>query len=318
MEAQQELNSLFRTAVGCSVCFQDGTLQRSFIDIAHPRLIGADYWTATPRILVLMINPGQGSDDESHREQAKRIRAFGAGQAVLTEIFRTQRNDLGNWGKGRFLAFYCGSLGLHVDELAFANVAWCGTKGNQYPRRMLDECFRRHTAALVRLLAPNFILASGASVHPFKGLLEAVAPAARVICAPHYAHRNGGEYEEHEARRIRAELGMAGEGGPAPAGPAVHHSDSGGVVVPLPRGKAIAQPPVRRVGQFNPAARIVVLQREYPFKGMRAEIWGCMDDGLTVEEFSSRVKRLGPKYLNGAGDLKIYLEKGLIAIHDLK
>ena len=50
--------------------------------------------------------------------------------------------------------------------------------------------------------------------------------------------------------------------------------------------------------------------------GARPQASRCMADGITVQEFSTRVKRLGPKYLNGMGDLKIYLEKRLIRLSE--
>ena len=89
--------------------------------VRQPRFIGKNYWTCHRKILLLMINPGQGRDDEAHRRGAALIREFGDGRNNLDVIFQTQRDDLQNWG--RFMHFYCDRLHLSVDDLALANVA---------------------------------------------------------------------------------------------------------------------------------------------------------------------------------------------------
>jgi hypothetical protein len=151
-----------------------------------------------------MINPGEGRNDENHRHGAERIRAFGSGLDILDEIFQSQWNDLPNWG--RFTSFYSGSLKLQVDDIALANVAWCSTVGDEYPAWMLNRCFNQHTAPLVRLLNPDVILLSGSKLRRFRAALRLVAPSARVILTPHYAHREGSEYQQNQAQRILGEL----------------------------------------------------------------------------------------------------------------
>jgi hypothetical protein len=207
MEPQQELNQIFRAAIDCNACFEDGSrLKRSFIDVAQPRLIGKNYWTCPVKILVLMINPGQGRNDDNHRQGATQIRALGSGQDLIEEIFQNQRKDLLNWGN--FMGFYEKLLGLRIDDLALANVAWCSTAGDQYPASMLKECFSRHTAPLVKVLAPDAILLSGSNIRQFGTKLKYVSPKARIVLTPHYANRESREYNELHARRICAELGM--------------------------------------------------------------------------------------------------------------
>jgi hypothetical protein len=211
MRLQQELVDLCRNAVGCNECFKDGsTLKRSFIGIPHPRAIGENYWTSQCKILVLMINPGKGRDDAAHRQATERIRAFGSGANILGEIFQRQLDDLPNWG--RFVPFFCDKLGLQVDDIALANVAWCSTVRDKYPAWMLDKCFKLHTERLVKLLNPDAILLSGSNIHRFVASLKRAAPSARIILAPHYAHREGREYEETQVKRIRTELEEAGNG----------------------------------------------------------------------------------------------------------
>jgi len=205
----KEVNERFRNATRCNSCFEGGIrVERSFIDVPQPRLIGRKYWGRKKRILLLLINPGSGSNrrdtgDETHRNL---IHLFRSGQGTIESIFSHQRGDIQNWGK--FVSFYCGSLGLYIDDLAIVNVAWCGTVGDKYPTRMLENCFARHTAHLIQLLDPGVILIGGIAIHVFAKDIQTVAPKARLILTPHYAHREGAAFEQKEAQRIRAELAM--------------------------------------------------------------------------------------------------------------
>jgi hypothetical protein len=206
-----ELTALYRRATDCSWCFeQNGVenkqLSRSFVDVAQPRFIGEGYWASQKKVLVLLINPGSGagrrdSADDTHRDL---IQLFGRGQGSIEAVFDHQRSDIDNWG--RFTSFYCAGIGLSVDTLALANVAWCGTVGDQYPSWMLTECFSRHGADLVQFLHPSIVLISGSSIRRFRKAVQAIAPQARLILTPHYAHREGKVFEENETQRIRAEL----------------------------------------------------------------------------------------------------------------
>src|SRR5262249_38324031 len=74
-----------------------------------------------------------------------------------------------NWGirQGRFMKFYLDGLNLELDEVAFANVAWCSTAGNRYPPDMLKLCFAKHTRQLLKGLDPEVVLLSGSQVHSF-------------------------------------------------------------------------------------------------------------------------------------------------------
>jgi len=116
------------------------------------------------------------------------------------------------WGNppGRFTRFYIDGFGLKLEEVAFANVAWCGTARNRYPRTMLDRCFERHTAPLlVDLLRPNVIIASGGPTNRFAKQAATLIPGIRVIKGLHYAHRKGRVAEKRELLRIRSELAKA-------------------------------------------------------------------------------------------------------------
>jgi hypothetical protein len=111
--------------------------------------------------------------------------------------------DCSQW---RFRQSYSEDLGLDYEDLAFANIAWCGTLDNRYPRRMLDKCLSRHTGPLLHILEPEVVLLSGQSTHRFKGCIEERLPQARVICMWHFAHRKGEAAWARECRRVKAAL----------------------------------------------------------------------------------------------------------------
>ncbi len=100
------------------------------------------------------------------------------------------------WGRGRFLPFYKDLLGLPsvnklLDVAAFANIAWCATRGDRYPGQMLDECYSRHTENLLSVLKPDMVVLSGVPVHAFYTRIERLLPKARIRRAYHYANRRG-------------------------------------------------------------------------------------------------------------------------------
>lgn len=205
MEQQQELLQMFRTAIQCNVCFEDSGLSRGHIKVAHPRPIGPRYLASLMKILVLMINPGKGRSDQDHRDGETRLRAFANGQALIEEVFHSQRVDFHNWGRGRFLSFYEG-LGLDLDEVALVNLAWCSEMHDKHPAWMLNQCLKRHTAPLLQALNPDVILLSGGDLQAFTHQLAAICPKARILPTLHFSNRESRDFVEEQGQLIRAEL----------------------------------------------------------------------------------------------------------------
>jgi hypothetical protein len=137
---------LIREAVNCRECFRLREVKDPFISVAQPRSIGPRYWASSLRVVVLMLNPGQSRASTAARGFLDNIGLFRDGRMDIQEIFRGQREVMPSWGNGRFGAFYLDGLGLTLDEIAFVNVAWCATAGNEYPGSMLRRCFAAHTA----------------------------------------------------------------------------------------------------------------------------------------------------------------------------
>lgn len=200
-----DVERLARTAVACSVCFETLGLTRTRVAHAQPRWIGADYWHSRPRVAFLLLNPGSGEsrNDRMDVRLNRLLEEYAAGTRPLEDVLAHEREDMPNWGRGRFLKFYSSHLGLRLDRIAFLNVAWCSTKGNVFPDKMLAECFARHTLPLLRILQPDLLLLSGPKTRSFQAEIAAVLPAARVEPMMHYAHREGAAAEAAEIQRVK-------------------------------------------------------------------------------------------------------------------
>ena len=188
-------DKICKSAVQCRDCFKDQYLKvkASYIDIAQPRYIGVNYFTAHPRILVLMINPAKGVDPAT----LNLLREYSSGKLNLVDLFEHQADAMRYWNKD-FEGFYFHKIGLIKEETAFANVAWCSTEDNKYPSRMLERCFRKHTKPLIDSLKPDLILLSGSTTYKFDRFKD-----IQTIKTLHYAHRKGHHAENAEMSRIR-------------------------------------------------------------------------------------------------------------------
>lgn len=201
----EALEPLFRDACGCRVCFQGSRLKAPLIDIAQPRWIGPQYWGASRRVVIMMLNPGGGESrsDGADAECRRLLTEFRDGRGTVDAVFRHQARDIPRWGRGRLASFYLRGLGLHLKDIAMANVAWCATSGNKYPGHMLNECFNRHTEQLLSVLRPQVVLLSGSTIHRYGQRIQSVVPDAKVVNMMHYAHREGAQAERAELERLR-------------------------------------------------------------------------------------------------------------------
>jgi hypothetical protein len=198
------IQHLSRKAASCDICFKEGWVDRSFVDVAQPRWVGSRYWESSFRVVILMLNPGQGKKKKPPVESKKLLQSFRDGGDSLDAVLKYQREGMKSWGKppGRFLNFYCDGLGFDLEEIAFVNVAWCATEGNRYPKKMLDCCFSRHTAGLLEILEPSVVLASGVKTRGYAAGLH----GTRVIRLIHHAHRKGNDVQTKELDRVKKEL----------------------------------------------------------------------------------------------------------------
>ena len=222
-----QFKNLCHQAVKCRDCFNGSIpkIKSPGFDIAQPRWIGKKYWVAKKRILVLTINPGKSAakedPDKTALEELRKFRKSGDGHK-LREILAAQRADMPRWGArgknteekpGRFLEFYREKMGLKIDEgeVAFGNIAWCAAvkrdKNNKWvnasPKKMLDECYKKHTSKLLKILEPDIVILSGSGAYTKK--IREVLPKCKgkVISTFHYAHRKGNSKEGNKLKRVR-------------------------------------------------------------------------------------------------------------------
>lgn len=205
---KRAFEGLVRDVIECRRCFELRDVKAPVIDVAQPRSVGPKYWTSQCRIAVVMLNPGQSGDNDQARDFVRHVRLFQSRKMLLDTILAGQREVMPTWGRpsGRFGAFFVQGLGLSLDEVAFANVAWCATAGNNYPPTMLRRCFSEHTGALLKVLDPAVVILSGTTVYRFDSEIRELLPSATLVRSLHYAHRKGRDVQRREATRVRAEL----------------------------------------------------------------------------------------------------------------
>lgn len=205
MMAQDEFERIARDAVGCRRCFSECGVKASSVTFAQPRWVGPLYWSASRRVVLMLLNPGNGGRTSvgANAELQQLLSGFRNGSVPIQAIMEHQRDGFPRWGRGRMAKFYLEGLGLSMAEVAFANVAWCATEGNRYPDEMLDKCFHLHTRGLLNLLRPTIVLLSGSGTHRFEQEIEHGNHSLRVIPMLHYAHRKGRDAQAEELARVR-------------------------------------------------------------------------------------------------------------------
>jgi hypothetical protein len=205
IKEQRSFVKLVRETIECRECFRLGEVSAPFINVAQPRSVGPKYWDSSCRVAILMINPGRSPKNSAGAKTFLRvIKKFRAGTMELQTILQGQREAMERWG--RFKGFYIDGLGLDFADIALANVAWCATKENTYPRKMLKRCFMAHTGPLLQLLRPDVVIASGKSTHAFADDICRLLPTTTVIKTLHYSHRKRHAAEEADLKRLRSVL----------------------------------------------------------------------------------------------------------------
>jgi len=202
---------IFRNSMRCHKCFEQQLVEASFIDIAQPRWIGPNYFSAVMRIALVLLNPGAGNTPKKMKSDEPFLQLlydYRNGKIGLANFFSFQRQHMLNWGTpaGRFVRFYIHGMGLELNSIALANIAWCANLRNKWPRTILSQCFQLHTIKLLQIINPNIIVLSGSATHCFSGEILRILPNCRLVKTLHYAHREGQEREQEEFRRVRYEI----------------------------------------------------------------------------------------------------------------
>lgn len=210
--AEQPALDVMRSAVGCNHCFETiSSLERVPLGLPKPRWIGSRYGDACPRVVIVLLNPGDGTrlGEEWNRRERKHFDAFfdNGDYDQVRDYFRIRRGEeLNRMTSAKpVFSWYESVFGLVFEEIAQINMAWCASKGNMY-QQMLQPCFERHTRRLLQALEPHVVLLSGANVHRFQRPIEHLLPGVDVRQTLHYAHRNGKQAEAEEGAKVRAWL----------------------------------------------------------------------------------------------------------------
>jgi hypothetical protein len=207
-----ELRPVVTDALRCRVCFRDYNLRSGRIDIAQVKWVGPNYLASSTKLMVIMINPGSGESraDSADERLSMLLHRLQSDWSHLDDVFDHQRRDMRNWSEGKFWSFFVDGLKLDLDKTAFANIAWCSTKGNEHPAQMLNTCFHRHTGRLIQILLPDVVLLSGKSAYGFEGRIKGVVPNARIVRGWHQSSRRSKVDIDKEIRRVRLELASYG------------------------------------------------------------------------------------------------------------
>ncbi len=210
--AEQRALDVMRSAVGCNHCFDTtSNLERVPLGLPKPRWIGSRYGHACPRVVIVLLNPGDGTrlGEEWNRRERKHFDAFfdNGDYDQVRDYFRIRRGEeLNRMTSAKpVFSWYESVFGLVFEEIAQINMAWCASKGNRY-QQMLQPCFQRHTGRLLQALEPHAVLLSGANVHKFQRPIEHLLSGVDVRQTLHYAHRKGQQAEAEEGAKVRAWL----------------------------------------------------------------------------------------------------------------
>lgn len=207
----QPIEAFFHESVKCRKCFVQGLAESAFIDVAQPRWIGPKYFNASVKVVIISLNPGAGNRIDKQRLNVlfrQVLHDYRAGRKTRQDLFAFQRQCIPLWGTppGRFVRFYMEGMGLTLDKVALANIAWCAAAKNKWSRSMLSQCFHLHTGKLISAIRPDVTILSGLGTHKYATEIEQLVPRCRAVCTLHYAHRKNRGAERAELQRVSNEI----------------------------------------------------------------------------------------------------------------
>jgi hypothetical protein len=201
-----------RKAVGCSYCFVNeratewGRLPERPADrkddVAVPPWVGEHYWDATPRVVVMMLNPGHATADHKlmRRDLGHNLRD----RTITYEDYNKQLIKLvPQWGFGAVLR-WLQAIELEIGTIAFLNMALCAVANDKYFSQLFETCFAQHTRAFLVTLAPDVVILCGKrELAPYANAIESLGP--KVLLTWHYRPMNT-TAGKAELQRVRREL----------------------------------------------------------------------------------------------------------------
>jgi len=207
---RNKVDNIFKKAMDCHTCFDNGVAERALIDLAQPRWIGRRYFNVHPKVIIVTLNPGAGNSPEKRELNSsflQILRDYKNDKKSLQELFDFQGNYIPKWGNpsGKFLKFYT-KMGLEMENIVLANVAWCADAKNKWSTKMLATCFNKHTKELIEIINPDIAILSGSGTHKFDKKIKDALPTWNIIKTLHYAHREGKTREKEELERVKEEI----------------------------------------------------------------------------------------------------------------
>jgi hypothetical protein len=212
----ETIEAIFRETMECRMCFDQGFAKPASVDVAQPRWIAPGYLNAAVKVLIISLNPGAGNTPEKQQANGpfrQILFDYKEGRKSLHDLFAFQREYILSWDtpSGRFVSFYLAGMGLDLDEVALANIAWCAAAKNKWSKQMFSQCFQMHTAKLIVAILPDIIILSGSDTHRYASKSNKLVPNCRVISTIHYAHRKGKAAERKELMQVIKMIASAKE-----------------------------------------------------------------------------------------------------------
>jgi hypothetical protein len=125
------------------------------------------------------------------------------GRKTLRDLFAFQRQYIPRWGtpSGRFVRFYMDGIGLVLEEVALANIAWCADANNKWPGSMLSQCFQLLTRRLLIAVSPDIAILSGSGTHKYALEVERLVPGCKAVFTLHM-HPEKGETQNSRSSSV--------------------------------------------------------------------------------------------------------------------
>jgi len=212
-----KVKEIYRKTITCNDCFTGPQykIDRGEVGSPQPRWIGKNYLSSVKRICVVAINPGNLGKKSLQTESSElfetKIKDFSKDLNQWDEMMLFIKNDMKNWGKGKYNKFYFELMKLDINDTAFVNMMLCSAtdlkgQNNAYSSSSLKNCFSKFTKEIIINLNPKILIFSGSAVTKamknFKYDLLKSLPNTIIIDTLHYAHRKGRETAVLEAEKV--------------------------------------------------------------------------------------------------------------------
>ncbi|MCZ6817606.1 MAG: hypothetical protein O7F76_13045, partial [Planctomycetota bacterium] len=171
-------------------------------DVALAPWVGPRYSTATPRVAVMMLNPGHAA--ARHKIARKDFgRQFRNGEINYEEYNLKLGPLVREWGFGAVVR-WLQAVKLEPEAVAFLNVALCAVANDDYFPELFETCFKRHTRNSLAALRPDVVLLCGKKqLAPYVSSIESLG--IKVILTWHYRPMSTGKGKA-ELQRVRTQL----------------------------------------------------------------------------------------------------------------